>query len=57
MKEVSGSELAALTGRSWRKVRSILEGAGIRPRREHNRAHLFDSEEALRAIYAPAARA
>lgn len=54
MKEVSGSELAALTGRSWRKVRSILEGAGIRPRREHNRAHLFDSEAALQAIYAPA---
>lgn len=55
MREVSGSELAELTGKTWRTVKALLEAAGIRPRRRHGRADLYDSEAALRAIFAPAA--
>lgn len=53
MREVSGSELAELTGKTWRTVKSLLETAGIRPRRRSGRADLYDSEAALRAIFAP----
>lgn len=53
MREVSGSQLSDLTGRSWRTVKALLEAAGIRPLRREGRADLFDSELALRAIYAP----
>jgi hypothetical protein len=55
MREVSGSELAELTGKTWRTVKALLEAASIRPRRRHGRADLYDSEEALRAIFAPVA--
>jgi phage terminase Nu1 subunit (DNA packaging protein) len=51
MREVSGSELAALTGRTWRIVKAALERAGVDPIRKKGPAHLFDSEVALRVIY------
>lgn len=53
MREVSGSEIAELTGRTWRTIKEMFERAGVRPKRIDGRAHLYDSETALRVIYAP----
>ena len=53
MREISGSQLAELTGKTWRTIKSVLEKAGIQPRRREGRSDLYDSEIALRAIYAP----
>jgi phage terminase Nu1 subunit (DNA packaging protein) len=51
MREISGSELAELTGKTWRTVKALLEAASIRPRRRQGRADLYDSEIALSALY------
>jgi hypothetical protein len=51
MKEVSGSELAALTGKTWRTVKERLEKAGVQPKRREGPADLYDSVLALAAIY------
>lgn len=53
MREVSGSELAELTGRTWRTIKGLFEQAGLRPKRVDGRAHLYDSEAALRVIFLP----
>lgn len=52
MREVSGNALAELTGKSWRTVKRRLEEAGIKPLRSEGNADLYDSAEALKAIYA-----
>ena len=51
MSEVSGNELAKLTGKSWRTVRGSLEAAGIKPLRIECSSHLFASVVSLPAIY------
>jgi hypothetical protein len=53
MREISGSQLADLTGKTWRTVKSLLETAGVQPKRRDGRSDLYDSTVALRAIYAP----
>lgn len=54
MKAVSGSQLADLTGKTWRTVKRLLDGAGISPLRREGPAYLYDSAAALAAIYARA---
>jgi hypothetical protein len=53
MREVSGNELANLTGKTWRTVKSALESGGVQPLRREGRADLYDSQAALMAIYRP----
>lgn len=53
MREVSGNELANLTGKTWRTVKSALEAGGVRPLRREGRSDLYDSQAALLAIYRP----
>lgn len=54
MKLVSQSELADLTGMTWRTVRKRLAEQGIEPRSRTPKSALFDSGEALAALYARA---
>ena len=52
MPEVSGTYLASLTGKTWRTVRKRLDEARIRPVGRERNSDLFNSVEALAAIYA-----
>jgi phage terminase Nu1 subunit (DNA packaging protein) len=51
MREFSGSELAEITGKSWRTIQRRLTAAGIDGERRGN-ATLYESVAALQAIYA-----
>ncbi len=51
MTKVSLSELAALTGKTWRTIRSRLQAAGVEPIGHEGRSDLFDSVRALDAIF------
>lgn len=53
MKLVSESELASLTGKSWRTVKRRLTDAGLDPTQKEGPANLYASDQALDAIYAP----
>ena len=52
MKQVSGAELSALTGKAWRTCKRRLDAAGVTPLEKRGAADLFDSVVALSAIYA-----
>ncbi len=47
---ISGSKLAALTGKSWRTIQRRLTAAGIEPQ-IRGKAHLFNSVAALQTIF------
>ena len=51
MKQVSLTELADLTGKTWRKCRGRLQAAGIETSGREGRSDLYPSESALAAIY------
>jgi len=54
MKPLSVTDLAELTGHTWRTCARRLREAGISPAEHGGKsAKLFDSERALLAIYAP----
>lgn len=55
MKLVSQSELADLTGMTWRTVRKRLVERGVEPKSRTPKSALFDSGEALAALYERAA--
>jgi hypothetical protein len=45
------SELAELTGKSWRTVKRRLNDAGVQPIEKGKKSDIFDSAKALEAIY------
>lgn len=51
MKLVSLTELADLTGMTWRTVRKRLSERGVEPKSRTPKSALFDSGEALAALY------
>jgi phage terminase Nu1 subunit (DNA packaging protein) len=55
MKLVNPSELAELTGKTWRTVTRRLAEAGIEPRKRSKKSDVYASDVALEAIYAAAA--
>ena len=54
---VSYRELSRLTGKTYTTIKNKLESAGLKPvsTGEKGKAHLWDSQQALEAIYATAA--
>ena len=52
MTEVTLTQMARLSGKGWRTVRDRLEVARVRPIGSTKKSDLFDSREALPAIYA-----
>lgn len=47
-------DLAELTGKTWRTVRSRLRAAGVQPQKTTRKSELFASDDALAAIYGQA---